>query len=157
MKKIINLLKNIFDYIIVDTTNIINETTVSIFSTCDLILLLGLTNTTSIKNWQKCYELFDKIGYNNDKIKLIINRYIQNQDESNINREIFAKIPNNYLTLSDAINQGKCVSELNPQSNIAKAYQKLTNDILSIDFETINSNKNYNHGIFNILRRMGEE
>ena len=48
INKIINHLKNIFDYIIIDTTNIINETTISIFSACDLILLLGLTNTTSI-------------------------------------------------------------------------------------------------------------
>ena len=39
-----------------------------------------------------------------------------------------------------------------------KQYQKIAQDILKIDFlELENSNKiKYNHGIFNLLRRMGE-
>lgn len=155
--KVISLLKNIFNYIIIDTTSTINELNVAIFSTSDIILFLSTTSQTSIKNTLKCYELFDKIGYNNDKIKLILNRFIDNQETLETNREVFAKIPNNYLTLIDAINQGKCVSELNPQSNIAKAYTRIANEILNIDFSNLNSKANYNHGIFNLLQKMGDE
>lgn len=160
--KIINSLKNIFDFIIIDTSSILNEINVAVFSCADLILLLTSLNTQSIKNCQKCCELFDKIGYNDDKIKLIINRYIQNQEpdlediKKTLKKEIFNTIPNNYLTLIDAINLGQNVGEINPQSNIAKAYSKIAQDILNIDIDT-NSKANYNHGIFNLLRRMGEE
>ena len=161
--KIINSLKQVFDYIIVDTTNIINESTISILNNSDLILLIATTNKNSIKNCLNCCELFDKIGYSNDKIKLIINRYIESEEisikeiEQNIGNKVFNVIPNNYLTLIDAINLGSNVGEINPQSNIAKAYKKIADDILNIDFSSLKSNTKYNHGIFNLLKKMGDE
>lgn len=162
ISRIINALKNIFDYIVIDTTNIINEMNVTILNNSDLILLLASTNMASIRNCQKCYELFDKIGYSSDKIKLIINRYIENQEislkdiENSIQKEVFDTIPNNYLTLIDAINLGQAVGDINPQSNIAKAYARITDKILKLDFATLSKKTNYNHGIFNLLQRMGE-
>ena len=77
---IINYLKTIFSYIVIDLPSIIGETTVSIMNEADIILLLGLANLSSIRSLQKCYELFEKIGYNSEKIKLIINRYIENSE-----------------------------------------------------------------------------
>ncbi len=159
--KIINSLKNIFSYIIIDTSSTINETTLTIFSNSDLILLIGMLNITSIRNLQKCYELFDNIGYKDDKIKLVINRFIENSEittkdiEKATGKEISYKIPNNYLTLIDAINIGKTVGEVNPQSNIAKAYNNIAQEIINTDFLNI-TKKPYNHGVFNLLRRMGE-
>lgn len=156
--KIISSLKNIFNYIIIDTSNTFDESNVSIFNYTDLILLLTTTNSTSIKNCLKTYELFDKIGYSNDKIKLIVNRFIESEKSSLeiIQKNIFATIPNNYLTLIDSINLGQNVGEVNPQSNIAKAYKKIAQEILNIDFSKLNSKANYNHGIFNLLKRMGD-
>lgn len=162
ISRIINSLKNIFDYIVIDTTSIINEMNVTILNNSDLILLLATTNMASIRNCQKCYELFDKIGYNSDKIKLIINRYIDNQEislkdiENSIGKKVFETIPNNYLTLVDAINLGQAVGDINPQSNIAKAYSRITDKILKLDFAVLGEKTNYNHGIFNLLQRMGE-
>ena len=164
INKILNALKNLFSYIIIDLTSVIDERTVSILNTMDLILLIGLENLASIRNLQKCYELLDNIGYNKDKVKLIINRHIENSKitikdiEKTTSKEVFFKIPNNYLTLIDAINRGQALGEVNPQSNIAKAFKNLANEIYNINFTNIieDSKTNYNHGVFNLLRRMGE-
>ncbi len=158
--KIINSLKNIFPYIVIDSPNIIDETTMAILNNSNVTLLIGMLNMASVRNLQKCYELFDNIGYKNDKIKLIINRYIEKSDitikdlEDTIKKKVYFKIPNNYLTLIDAINLGKTVEETNPQSNIAKAYGLLSQELINTDFS--NTEKLYNHGVFNLLRRMGE-
>ena len=160
--KVINSLKNIFSKIIVDTSSSINETSTSIINNSDLVLLIGMMNLSSVKSCQKCFELFDNMGYNSDKIKLIMNRFIQTPDftiqdaEKTIGKEVFGKIPNNYLTLVDAINSGVAVGESNPQSNIAKAYKAIAQAIEDIDYESINNKSSYNHGIFNLLRRIGE-
>ena len=119
-------------------------------------------NLSSIRNCQKCCELFDKIGYDDDKIKLVVNRYIENQEitlndiENSVGKPVFDVIPNNYLTLIDSINLGRCVGEVNQQSNIAKAYARLAQNILKLDFASSQTKTNYNHGIFNLLQRMGE-
>ena len=164
INKILNALKNLFSYIIIDLTSVIDERTVSILNTMDLILLIGLENLASIRNLQKCRELFDNMGYNKDKVKLIINRHIENSEitikdiEKTTSKEVFFKIPNNYLTLIDATNRGQALGEVNPQSNIAKAFKNLANEIYNINFTNIieDSKTNYNHGVFNLLRRMGE-
>lgn len=161
---LINSLKGSFKYIIIDAANNLDESTVSVLNDSDLVLLIGLMNLASIRNIQRCYELFENLGYNKNKIKLIINRYIENSEISledvkqTTNADVFYKIPNNYLTLIDAINLGKSVLETNPQSNIAKAYKNLAQELTSIDFLDFGESKkaNYNHGIFNLLRRMGE-
>ena len=95
---------------------------------------------------------------------MIVNRFIENSEltindiKNTLDKNVFYKIPNNYLTLIDAINIGATVEETNPQSNIAKAYKDLAHEILNIDFMSIKEKEktNYNHGIFNLLRRMGE-
>lgn len=162
--KIINYFKTYFSYIIIDVPPIMDEKTVEILNNCDLVLLLLVFNLISVRNTQKCFELFKNIEYSNDKVKLIVNRYTENskitlKDIENVfEKDVFSKIPNNYLTLIDAINAGLPLEEVNPNSNIAKAYKKTAEDILNIDFEDLkNSNKlTQNYGIFNLLRRMGE-
>jgi Flp pilus assembly CpaE family ATPase len=92
----------------------------------------------------------------------VINRYIENQTitlndiENSVGRSVFATIPNNYLTLIDSINIGRTVREVNPQSNIAKAYAKIAQDVMKLNFADLQTKTNYNHGIFNLLQRMGE-
>ena len=160
--KLINSLKNIFDYIVIDTLSVIDEASVSIFSTSDLIVLIGMLNLVSIRNCQKCLELFENMGISQSRVKLVLNRYIENSEikpddvKETTGVDIFQKIPNNYLTLIDAINLGHAVSEINPHSNIAKAYQNLAREIVNVDYMNLEDLKQYNHGIFNLLRRMGE-
>lgn len=159
---IINSLKNIFNWIIIDTQSPLDEKTTTIFHNSDMIILIGLMNMAGIRNCQKCLELFDNMGYKSDKIKLVINRYIENSeitldDVEKTLKEVFYKIPNNYLTLVDAINIGKPVGETNPNSNIARAYQGIADEIINTNFLNLKSEKNdYNHGIFNLMRKMGE-
>ena len=164
VNKIINSLKNIFSYVVIDAPSVLDETSVTILNNSDLILLIGMLNMTSIRNTQKCLELLKNIGFKEEKTRLIINRYIENSEisikdfEKTTDKEVSFKIPNNYLTLIDAINLGRAVGEINPQSNIAKAYAALAEEIINTDFLSLNdsSKSTYNHGIFNLLRRMGE-
>ena len=49
------------------------------------------------------------------------------------------------------------MGEVNPHSNIAKAYSRIADEILKIDFEVLKENSKQSHGIFNLLQKMGEE
>ena len=156
-------MKNSFRWIIIDTSSIINEANASVLYQSDLILYTGITNMVSVRNSQKCFEMFDNMGFSNEKIKFIINRYTEKSEikpediEKATGKKVFEKIPNNYLTLIDAINIGQPVGEVNPQSNIANAYKKIAKELMDIDYVNLSgANKDFNHGIYNLLKRMGE-
>ncbi len=161
--KIINYLKNSFRWIIIDTSSIINETNVCVLYQSDLILYTGIQNMSSLRNSQKCFEMFNSIKFKDEKIKFIINRYTEKSEittediERATSKKIFGKIPNNYLTLVDAINIGQPVGEINPQSNIANAYKKIAKEIINTDYTNLaKADNDFNHGIYNLLKRMGE-
>ncbi len=133
--KLIQALKTTFPYVIIDTNSTFDTITVTALDNTDLILLVSAINVPAIRNCQRCLDAFDRLGYEEDKTKIIVNRYMENDDikiedvEKALDKIIYWKIPNNYYTITSAICKGKPVSVINADSNIAKSYRELATDI----------------------------
>lgn len=145
---LINVLRNVFSYIIIDTTSSFDSKTITALDNSDLILLVSIINLPSIRNCQRCFDLFKKLGYSKDKIKLIINRYMEADDikiedvEEVLNHKVYFKIPNNYYTIINSINKGIPISDSAPGSNLSKSFKQLAS--ILADYYT--DNKNYPQG-----------
>lgn len=147
IEAILNALKKTFSYVIIDIGTNIDSKTITALNYSDLILLIAIVNLPAIRSTQRCMDLFKQLGYSNDKIKLVLNRYMENEDikasdiEEVVNQKVYWKIPNNYLTMMSAINKGVPVSEINSEANISLNYKdfasKLTDYLI-----TQNLNKN---------------
>ncbi|MBR1977180.1 AAA family ATPase [bacterium] len=129
--RLLNVTKEIFSYIIIDISTNFDEKTIATLDNSDLILLPMILNLPSIRNAQRCFEVFKKLNYHKDKIKIIANRVIENDEvkiedvELALKQPVYFKIPNNYSTIIGAINKGYAVSEINQSSNISKSFRKL--------------------------------
>lgn len=129
--KLFEILKETFSYIVVDTDNTFDGKTITALDNSDMLFLVTIVNLPALRNCQRCLDLFEKLGYEDDKIKIVINRYMENDEikaedvEKLLAKEIYWKIPNNYFSLMAAINKGVLVSELNPSSNVAQSYREL--------------------------------
>ncbi len=122
-------LKRIFSYIIIDTSTSIDSKTISALEMSQLILLAAVVNLPAIRNLQRCMDLFDKLNFPAEKVKLVLNRYMDNEEiktsdiEDVVKQKVYWKIPNNYLAMMSAVNKGVPVSVVNPDSNIAVNYK----------------------------------
>lgn len=129
------LLKKVFSYIIIDLSSNIDQNTLKVLDKSDMILFTSIVNIPAIRNCQRCLNLFASRRYPKDKIKIIINRYMENDDikaediEIALNEKIYWKIPNNYFSIMEAINKGITVGELNNNSNIANSFMELAGKI----------------------------
>jgi pilus assembly protein CpaE len=125
------VLKKTFSYIIVDTSANFDGKTITALDQSDLILLITIVNLPAIRNCQRCLDLFERLGYEKDKTKIVLNRYLENEEikvedvEDVLEQKIYWKIPNNYFTIMSAINKGIPVGQINPDSNIAQSYREL--------------------------------
>ena len=152
IKNILTALKKTFSYIVIDIGTNIDSKTITALDVSDLILLIAIVNLPAIRSTQRCMELFDKLGYNADKIKLVLNRYMENEDiktsdiEEVVKQKVYWKIPNNYLIMMSAINKGVPVNEINPDSNVAINYKEFASKI-SDYLITQKLNKNYNREV----------
>lgn len=149
IKNILNALKKTFSYVVIDIGTNIDSKTITALDMSDLILLIAIVNLPAIRSTQRCMELFSKLGYEKDKIKLILNRYMENEDikttdiEDVVKQKVYWKIPNNYLTMMSAINKGVPVNEINRDANIAQNYMEFASR-LSDYLITQKLNKSYN-------------
>lgn len=129
--KLMELLKNTFSYIVIDAESGFEGKTITALDNSDLIFLVTVASLPALRNCQRILDLFQKLGYDNDKTQIVINRYMENDEitvedvEKVLDKEVYWKIPNNYFTLMAAINKGISVSEANPDSNVAKSYKEL--------------------------------
>lgn len=138
--KLFEALKKVFSYIIVDMSSNIDANSLKILDCSDWILFTTIVNIPAIRNAQRCLNLFNSRRYPKDKVKIIVNRYMENDDikiediENTLSRKVYWKIPNNYFTIMEAINKGVCISEVNQSSNIGNNFRdfatKISDDII---------------------------
>lgn len=140
IESLFKALRKIFPYIIVDMSSNIDANSLKILDISDVILFTTIVNIPAIRNCQRCLNLFKSRRYPKDKVKVILNRFMDNDEitvedvETAIDEKIYWKIPNNYFSIMDAINKGVTASEINSLSNIANSFKdlssKISNDIV---------------------------
>lgn len=133
-------LRKIFTYIVVDMSSNIDPNSLKILDCSDIILFTTIVNIPAIRNAQRCLNLFKSRHYPNNKVKVIINRFMENDEitaediETTLGEKIYWKIPNNYFSIMESINKGVTVSEVNTNSNIANSFRnfasKISDDIV---------------------------
>lgn len=131
ISKLFNILRETFSYVVVDTSSGFGSKEMSVLEYSDLVFFVTIINLPALRNCQRCLELFEKLGLEKDKIQILINRYMENDEinaddvEEVLGKKLYWKIPNNYFTMMSAINKGIPVSEVNADSNVALSYKNL--------------------------------
>lgn len=128
-------LRKVFPYIVIDMSSNIDPISLKILDDSDFIFFTTIVNIPAIRNCQRCLNLFKSRKFPDDKIKILINRYMENDDikiediENALGEKIYWKIPNNYFSIMEAINKGVPVSDVNSNSNIANSFRDLAGKI----------------------------
>ena len=131
VRGVLSALRSMFDYIIVDTPHQFDERTLTALEMSNVILLVSLLNLPSLKNTQKCLELFARIGLRDERVRLVLSRYLPNDEipkesiEGIMNTPIFFSIPNDYPTVISSINRGKLLSETAPDKEVSRSFDRM--------------------------------
>lgn len=140
--KLFDCLRNAFSYIVVDMGTNVDKLNMTILEESDMIMLTTIINLPLIRNCQRCLDLFENLQFKDSKVKVLVNRYLENDEitvedvEKTLNKPVYWKIPNNYFTMMSSINKAIPVSEVNENSNITESYSGLAAKISEEMFET---------------------
>ena len=132
----LNILKQNFRYILIDRTpdenTIEDETLINISDEIFCIVLPFISSFGKIK------KVLDN-HYKNKNVKIILNQYSPGDDykidkiQSSIGREIFWKIPKNYMASNNAKNKNLTLQEAANGTDIANAYFDLAKYLVNRD------------------------
>ena len=112
LPNLIGLMKNDFDYIVIDMDKRLDEVNLRIMDVADTIYLVMTADLLCLKNVRLVLETIGHLGYSDNKVKLILNRSnaftginVKNA-ESALKRKIDFQIINEYRSAIGALNSG---------------------------------------------------
>jgi pilus assembly protein CpaE len=131
MARVLRLMQTVFDFIVIDGGQHLDDISLKIFEMSDTVLLISVLSLPCLANVNRFLKSLYGLGYPLDKSEVIINRYLKNPEislkdaENSINKRILRAVPNDYRTTMSAINQGKPLCEVAPKKPVTKGIREL--------------------------------
>ncbi len=135
IKEIIDLLKQAYDYIIIDNPNSFDEVTLTALDVSDTILFVTTMDIVSIKNVKVGLGIMKSLGYTDEKVNLVINKAnekfgIKLKDIYSIfDRPVGQVIVEDIKTVVTSINKGTPFVLSSGRNKISKCITKLAKQL----------------------------
>jgi pilus assembly protein CpaE len=135
VEHVIELLRQEFDWVIIDVSRTWSEPTVRALDLADQILLVTLMDVPTLHHTRQHIDLLERLGHTGKRIRLIANRYastdtVSDKDVSDfLDRAPDFRMPNDYPTVVASVNRGVSVAEIAPRSAVARAYAELNQNL----------------------------
>jgi len=112
VEKIMNTIKNQYDVIVVDTGINFNDNTLYLLDRAQIIFMVSTMEIVALKNTKLGLKVMESLGYDKDKVKIVINRFnssygiSKKEVEDAFKDGIYAAIPDEEKTVISSINKG---------------------------------------------------
>lgn len=129
--KLLTLMRQSFQYIVIDTSSYLSDVVQSALSTSDVIVLITTPEIPSIKNCSQFLNLADMSGIERDRIVFVINRYDKSTSidpakvGNRLNQPISLTIPLDEAFVTRSINKGIPIYIENRTHPVSTSIQKL--------------------------------
>jgi pilus assembly protein CpaE len=130
LMQMIDLLRDSFDYVIVDTASMLDELLLSLIEAADKVLMVVDMDLPSVKNAKLALETLRLLKFPTDKVQLVMNRanakarLDDKEIEGALKTKIAAAIPSDGAVAA-SVNEGRPVVESAPKSRIAKGFESV--------------------------------
>ncbi len=130
IEKIVELLAQTHDYVVIDTPGTFNELIAATLELANLILLVTSMDIASIKDTALALEMLRAAGVSEDKVKLMINHStaansLREEDVSRVlEYDVFWRIPHD-LSVSSSTQLGQPIVVAKPYARVSRAIIEL--------------------------------
>ncbi len=137
MSRIISALRATHDLVVVDSSPLLQDVTLSFLDQSDVVFAVLTLEITNIKNMRQFLALVEQLGYDDAKVQLLLNRAdsgygIRQQDvESSIGRKISHSVVSDGRTVVYALNRGVPFVVTARQSRVSEDVVRIAKAVMS--------------------------
>lgn len=127
----LKLLQANFDYVVIDCGHVLDLTTKKALELATDIFVTSTLIVPVVHRTKRILELLRGSGFAPQKIRLIMNRYLSaeqdvlKETEEILKQKTYWTVPNDYPSVSQAVNSGKPIIDVAPRSPVAKCFVDL--------------------------------
>lgn len=139
---ILKKLKEKYHYIVVDTPAFLSDTVLTSLEVSDFILLLLTMELPTLKSGKLMMEIMQTFGYNEEKVKIILNRetpdaaFKKSDIEQTLSAEVTAMIPSEGQVVMPSVNEGEPFFLRSPDSKISQSMRDLVKIFAADDIQS---------------------
>lgn len=112
LARIVNVAQSAYDFVVLDYGTVYASEWTTILPTARMVLFVTEANVPALWGLQRHLAAVAPLGLDTERVRIVVNRWHRADDEvlRNIERElrhpVFARLPNDFRQVSEAINQG---------------------------------------------------
>jgi pilus assembly protein CpaE len=110
--KLLQYLRQVYGYIVVDTSSYLTDVTLGVLDVCDVVVLLSSQDIPAIKDCRLFLDLLPNLGVSPSKVAFVMNRYDKRitftpeKIGENLKQEVMAVIPLDERSVIPSVNRG---------------------------------------------------
>lgn len=142
LDRVVNVTQNSFDIVLLDIGSQFSTEWANILRMARMILIVAEANVPSLWTLERRLLALKGFGISQERARIIINRWHKGDDEvlksiqKDINRPIFASLPNDFRKASQAVNLGTPILE-NHNNVLSSRYRQIAGQLVGIDTSVI--------------------
>ncbi len=135
--RILDLLRDEFDYVVVDTPPALDDNVLAAFDRSDVVALMATLDIPALKNLKLTLETLELIGYPRDRCKIVLNRsdskvgLALSEVEKTLKAPIVAQIPSS-RDVPASTNRGVAIVSDDPKSPVSQAIKKFIDEFVTV-------------------------
>jgi pilus assembly protein CpaE len=128
---LVDFLRQHYDRVVIDGLRGFDEIALAALDASNFVLMVLTQDVPAVRNTQRCLDLFRRLGYEGDRVLLILNRYLKG---SKITSEVITDalgvapshlLANDFAAVISAINRGNLLIESAPRSKLTRDIDEL--------------------------------
>jgi pilus assembly protein CpaE len=136
LKLILEKLRTLYDYVVVDTDTSLHDRILNILDISDAIILVGTPDIPALKNARLFLEVTEALGYDPQKILFVVNKVdkrlggISTGDiQDAIKHPVAAELPSEPVAALVSVNKGAPIVLTDPKNPLAQALLRLAHQV----------------------------
>lgn len=127
MVHILENLRQMYDYVLVDIDKRLDETNLDVISSADIVFVVMTADLSCLKNVRLVLETMAQLGVENERVQLVLNRSTAytgisaKHAEGALKRKISHQVVNEYRAAISALNSGAPFVVTKPDSTVGKS------------------------------------
>jgi pilus assembly protein CpaE len=139
--QIITMLRSQPGNVLIDPQHALSENTIAALDLADDLILLVTLDIPSIRSAKRALDIFRRLGYERDRIKVVLNRFTKSpefepkQIEKVLEHKIDALLSNDYKAAISSINMGEPLVQSKTQSKLQNEFITLASKLANVKSE----------------------
>ena len=116
LARVLNVVQGSYDHVVVDCGSVYTSDWAQIFRSARLVMFVADVHVPALWTLERHLTNMSGFGISSERLRVVINRWHRSDEEAikafekKIKRPVFARLPNDYRQVSEAVNLGSALS-----------------------------------------------